>query len=183
MNDQGLIELLRSNKQGLAFKKLYVSFPKIKAMILTRGGSKQDADDVFQESLIILCRKVEAGNFTLSSGLGTYLFSIAKFIWNDELKKRNKTNFESLEEEQDLIDEVEDAWESEKKWKEAENVISGLGEKCIRLLQLFYFEKLSMKIIAKKMDYHSEKIAKNQKYKCLERAREKLNSMSKLNTK
>lgn len=178
MNDQQLIVLLGSGKQHIAFKKLYAYFPKIRTMILARGGSKDDAADVFQEALIILCRKAEGGKFELSSSLGTYLFSVCKFLWNDELKNRRKNFQESLNEETDLIDEISDLWESEKKWKDAETVMATLGERCIQLLQYFYFEKLSMKLIAKKMDYHSEKIAKNQKYKCIERAREKLNSIS-----
>ena len=49
--------------------------------------------------------------------------------------------------------------------------IANLGERCFGLLKLYYFEKLSMRSIAEAMGFGSDRSAKTQKYKCLERAR------------
>lgn len=53
-----------------------------------------------------------------------------------------------------------------------------LGQKCKELLELFYFKKLSMKDISKKLGFASEKVAKNQKYRCIEKAKENLKNLS-----
>ncbi|WP_315821201.1 hypothetical protein [Paraflavitalea speifideaquila] len=52
-----------------------------------------------------------------------------------------------------------------------------LGERCRELLLLFYNGGLKLKDIAARMGYSSENTAKNQKYKCLEAARNKLKEL------
>jgi hypothetical protein len=47
-----------------------------------------------------------------------------------------------------------------------------LGEKCKQILILFYFKKESYKKIATLLDFSDDKIAKNQKYRCLQKAKE-----------
>jgi hypothetical protein len=41
------------------------------------------------------------------------------------------------------------------------------------MLQLFYLKKKSMAELAKEFGFKSEKVAKNQKYKCLQYAKQK----------
>jgi RNA polymerase sigma factor (sigma-70 family) len=179
MQDQKILELLRSQKQEKGFYLLYKEFPKVRKLITSNGGKKEDAEDLFQEALIVLYRKATEPSFTLTSSAGTYLYSICRYMWKDELKKRNRTV--ALKAEQDmekLESDFNEAVEKENKLKLAEDIIRSLGEKCRELLRLFYFEMLSMKSIAQKLGFSSEKIAKNQKYKCIERAKNKLADLS-----
>ncbi len=60
----------------------------------------------------------------------------------------------------------------EKKYQLAERAFSELGKRCQQLLQLFYQQAMSFKDIAQVMQFSSEKIAKNQKYKCLVKAKD-----------
>ena len=60
----------------------------------------------------------------------------------------------------------------EKQFQLAERAFSELGERCKKLLLLFYHKSMSFKDIAKTMQFSSDKIAKNQKYKCLSKARD-----------
>jgi DNA-directed RNA polymerase specialized sigma subunit len=62
--------------------------------------------------------------------------------------------------------------QEEEKFKKAETALQKLGDKCKKLLQLFYAQKKSFKEIADELDFTNEKIAKNQKYRCMEKARE-----------
>ncbi|MGZ4115910.1 MAG: RNA polymerase sigma factor, partial [Bacteroidia bacterium] len=75
--------------------------------------------------------------------------------------------------ESEFITEIE----AEGQFKLAEKVISELGERCKELLILFYFHSKKLKDIASKMGYNSENTAKNQKYKCLEAAKNKLKAL------
>jgi DNA-directed RNA polymerase specialized sigma24 family protein len=68
--------------------------------------------------------------------------------------------------------------EKEGRAKLAEQIILDLGERCRELLLLFYSGSLKLKEIAVKMGYNSENTAKNQKYKCLEQAKEKLKKLT-----
>lgn len=178
MTDQQIIVLLREKQTDKAFVRLYRDFPKVEKLILTKGGSKDDAKDIFQEALIILYRKAQDAQFELTASLGTYLYSVSRFLWKDELKKRNRTETVELGDvSSDLQKDIREANEKESRLKLAETALSSIGERCFELLQKFYFHALSMSQIATEMHLSSENVAKNQKYKCLERARIKLQEL------
>ena len=180
MQDQRTIELIRSNSEDKALTALYRHFPMIRKHIVVNGGNAQDAEDIFQEALIILCRKVKEPGFKLTSQLSTYLFGIGRFLWKDELRKRKPLTNLDVETGLDPVEEkdLETLVEQENEAKLAESILLEMGDRCRELLLLFYNAGLSLKDIATKMGYSSENVAKNQKYKCLEGARNKLRDLT-----
>lgn len=179
MYDFKIIELIRSDNNDKALVALYKHFPMTRKIVLSNGGNTQDAEDIFQEALIILCRKVKDPGFKLTAQLSTYLFSISRFLWKDELKKRKPYATVDIESGFNLAEEreLENMLEQENRAKLAEKILDEMGERCRELLLLFYKAGLKLKDIASKMGYNSESTAKNQKYKCLEGARNKLKEM------
>lgn len=173
MDDQQIIELLKIGKQSKAFLKLYKNYPQVEKLILSKGGSKEDARDVFQEALIIFYEKVCNTEFKLTSAIGTYLYSVCRFLWKDELLKRKGKHIVDLSFDFSSEEESEftQALEREEKFKQMESVLIQIGEKCMQILKMFYYDGLKMQVIASKVGLKSEKIAKNQKYKCMERAK------------
>jgi RNA polymerase sigma factor (sigma-70 family) len=179
MDDHQVINLLRSGSNSKALKALYRSFPMMEKLIRTNGGTRQDAEDIFQEALIILCTQVREKNFRLTAKLSTYLFSICRYLWKDASKKRKldilpdfDTGLTRAEEE------ALDVWrEADQQVSLAEKVLLELGDRCRELLLLFYNGGLKLKDIAARMGYSSENTAKNQKYKCLEAARNRLKEL------
>lgn len=176
MNNEKLIEQLRLGSSQEALKELYKSFPAIRNFIKTHGGNDDDAKDIFQESLLIFYRKIQSDkNFQLSAAVGTYLFSVAKYLWKDALKKKNRevsfiTN--------DIPFEDTNVIEQEEiQMKILDQVLAKLGEKCTQILTLFYYQKKSMEEIANDLDYKTVDTAKTQKYKCLERAKIMVNEL------
>lgn len=176
MTDEKIIELLKANKTDKAFYKLYADFPKIQKMILAKGGTKTDAQDIFQEALIVFYRKVTETDFKLTAKIGTYLYSVSRFLWKDEMAKNKKKNYTEIPEtlSQNELQEMEMLIEKENKLKAIEDVLQTISKKCQEIFQLFYFKNFSMKEIAKKMSYTSERIARTQKYKCMEQAKIKV---------
>lgn len=180
MKDQQIVELIRAGRDDRALLALYRHFTVIKKMILARGGRREDAEDIFQEALMILCRKAREPDFSLTAQLSTYLFSVCRFLWKDELKKRKHAI--PLDWETGLNDPAEQALykttEEEDRARLAEKVLNELGQRCRELLILFYTTKFKLKEIASKMGYSSENTAKNQKYKCLEAAKNRLKELN-----
>ncbi len=169
MNDQNILKLFKDGQRDKAFKKLYQLYPKVERLILSKGGTKQDASDVFQEALIILNRNLEKSDFKLTSSFYTYLYAVSRFIWKDTQKKFSKEELHNLN---DTEVEYFHSVLEEKKYQCAERAFLELGARCRQLLQLFYHKAMSFKEIAKVMQFKSEKIAKNQKYKCLTKAKD-----------
>ncbi len=177
MEDQKIIDLIKSQKPDKVFTTLYKYFPVVKKMIVSNGGRSEDAEDIYQEALIVFYKKAAEADFKLSSSINTYLYSVARFMWMDQFKKQQKRAFVDIEKQHVNESEFSAAIETEDQYKLAEKVISELGERCKELLILFYFQTKKLKDIAKKMGYNSENTAKNQKYKCLEAAKIKLKAL------
>ena len=169
MNDKKILALFKEGQREKAFSKLYALYPKIEALVVSKGGQKQDASDVFQEALIILNRNLEKSDFKLTSSFYTYLYSVSRFIWKDTQKKFSKQELHNLNETE--VEHFHSVLE-EKKYQLAERAFLELGERCQQLLQLFYHKAMSFKAIANVMQFKSEKVAKNQKYKCLAKAKD-----------
>lgn len=169
MSDNKIMGLFKNGKREKAFKELYKLYPRIEKLILSKGGTKADANDVFQEALIILNRNLEKSDFKLTSSFYTYLYSVSRFVWKDTQKQFSKQELHDLESEQVAI---LDAVLEEQKYRTAEQAFRELGERCQQLLKWFYIKKMTFKFIAERMQFKSEKVAKNQKYKCLQKAKD-----------
>jgi RNA polymerase sigma factor (sigma-70 family) len=194
MDDQTILELIRTGKNDLALNALYRNFPAIRKLVRSRGGNTRDAEDIFQEALIILIHKLKK-DFRLSAQLSTYLYGICRFLWNDHLRKqRPQVSFDfssgmlpgndgtlditakselSTAEEVDLHAHLQ----QESRIRLAEQALNELKDRCRELLLVFYHSQLSLKEITAKMGYASENSTKNQKYKCLEAARTRLKEL------
>lgn len=177
MNDQQIIQQLKSGEQVKAFTSLYKAFPLVKSHIRKNNGTSVEAEDIFQEALFILLKKIQDPNFELSSTLSTYVFGISKFLWNNQLRKKKpgySSVIEMAEDEMDFNFEEQ----NNEKINLAQQALASISEKCKEILHFFYIEKYSMKTIAEKFGYTSEQNAKTQKYKCLEKARHEFEQMS-----
>jgi RNA polymerase sigma factor (sigma-70 family) len=179
MDDQPILELIRTGRNDLALNALYRNFPAIRRMIRARGGTYSDTEDIFQEALLILLKRAAQPEFQLTAKLSTYLYSVCTYLWNDHLKHQRpqvaleETTDLSAAEETDLTAAIR----RESRIRLAEQALNDLKYRCRELLLLFYQQKLSLKAIALKMGYGTENSAKNQKYKCLEAARTRLKEL------
>lgn len=83
--------------------------PRITFYILKKGGKKEDAQDVFQEALIVLMRKVKAPDFELKSSFYSFLFGICRNIWLQKIIPETKRK--SLVETQETTVYMDKLWD------------------------------------------------------------------------
>ncbi|MCW3467467.1 RNA polymerase sigma factor [Chitinophaga nivalis] len=146
-------------------------FPMVLRMILQHNGSEDDAKDIFQEAIIVLYEKVSKSDFTLSSRLKTFLYSVCRHLW---LKKIQRTYgmyalSPEMEEVIPAAEELEEHTTRDQQFRIMEGAMSSMGEPCKTILEDYYLHKKSMQEIAVKFGYTNAENAKNQKYKCLMR--------------
>jgi len=151
----------------------------VSSFIINYGASEQDADDVFQETVIAFINIVQQGKFRMEASIKTFLVSVARNIWRNEQKKRMRTDFREQRFESGRAqseDEINE-WinESEKK-RQLRDLVFKLGEPCRKLLMLFYYENLSMREILDHLPYENEQVVRNKKYKCLQQLMEIMKS-------
>jgi RNA polymerase sigma factor (sigma-70 family) len=62
--------------------------------MINYGASEQDAEDVFQETVIAFIDIVQKGKFRMESSIKTFLVSVARNIWRNEVKRsKDRTDF------------------------------------------------------------------------------------------
>ena len=168
MKDHLIIEQLKSQQGVRAFRRLYAYFGAVKKYVKSNSGTAQDAEDVFQDALFILYKKVNDSDFKLTSSIESYLFGIAKNLWHERLRKKVQDQTAFLE---STNYNSNDAAEIEFKSSIAEKAILLITEQCKQILDLFYLKRRSMDEIASILSYSSVNAAKTAKYKCLEKAK------------
>jgi len=171
--DEEIITGIQSG-DSIAIQKLYTAYyPVVSKMIINNQGSHEEAQDIFQETVMVLYDKVAQGNFQLSSKLKTFLYAVSKRLWLKQLT-RGKSRYHT-----DLIDDHEDRLIADEAIEEhevlennllhMEEALEGLGEPCKTILQDFYILNRSMADICERFGYTNTDNAKTQKYKCLQR--------------
>ncbi|OFZ56394.1 MAG: hypothetical protein A3D92_04505 [Bacteroidetes bacterium RIFCSPHIGHO2_02_FULL_44_7] len=151
-------------------RQLYAKWPDVRRYLKTLGCAAQDAEDIFQEALLVFVRKLEDPNFELTVEPFFYVKNTCKFLWYNQARKEAKYRTVELEEQ---FEEVNDDWmQKEMKLKSIEGALSKIGKQCQELLQRFYGLGESMSDIAQKLGLRNDKVAKAQKYRCITKVKE-----------
>ena len=178
MSDQKIIDLIKNGKHSKALDKLYKIYPAVEKYVTDYGGTKMDAQDIFQDGLLIFIGKISDTNFQLSSSISTFVFGICKNLNRENTRRTsNKINEVPEPHNDEHAKSVEEFLAEEQKYQELDKILTKLDKKCLKMLKMFYYQKLSMKVIASKLGFKSEASAKTQKYKCLEKARKLISSV------
>lgn len=146
-------------------------FPNVVSFIRKMGGSLDEAQDIFQDALIIYYEK----NLLLGNKADNetqYITGISRHLW---FRKYNKDRlFLTMPELWEPPSEKEEAKVSEKLL----HFVERSGKKCLELLTAFYYDKLNMRELAEKFGFSGERSATTQKFKCLEKVREGIKNRS-----
>ncbi len=151
-------------------KALYKKWPEMRRFLATVGCLSVDAEDIFQEALLIYSRKKEDPLFILTVEPFYYVKNTCKLLWYNEARKQKKLPKTELTNEEI---ELDDSWfQKEMKIRNIEKALGQLGKQCQEILQLFYGLGWNMVDIANKIGLRNDKVAKAQKYRCLQKAKE-----------
>ena len=174
MTEIQLVQLLKE-KDEQAFKLLYKYYPKIRSYLRGFGASIQEVEDIYHESLYIMMNKLDDPQFELTSSVNTFLFGICKnkyiTLSREQKKKYDDDWIDNLTSETELNVDVQEALKEDRKYELAQKALRQLEDRCRKLLNAFYVEKRRMKEIALEFGFSSDRVAKTQKYRCLEAAK------------
>ncbi len=173
-----LLDAFLSNKE-VPIKEFYIDeYPKTKYYVLKNGGTLDNANDVFQEAYFACWKKLSTGKFRPKNKaeIEAYLFTIAKNKWIDFTRTAAKKKTISIDEKIYELTDDETSKSSDRIEKEHQlnitlTAFENLGQACKDLLTQFYFQKLSLRDIAKNLDME-EASAKNKKYRCIQKLKE-----------
>jgi RNA polymerase sigma factor (sigma-70 family) len=176
ISDNTLLEDLK-NENSASFEVVYkFYFPSVATYITQNFGNVEDAEDIFQEAIIVLLQKIRYTDFVLTSSLKTYLFAIAKNLWLKRLRDNklitvNNFDMYNQESEQFTFDLQSEPSNEEK----VTSWLTKITQNCQRILKAIFFYKEPMESLMQKMGWKNKHTAANQQYKCIQQVKKQKN--------
>ena len=155
-SDEAIIEGLRLRSDYI-IKYIYQEiFHMILFMVTKNNGTEEDAEDNFQDSLIVVYKKIKANELDLSCSFRTYIYSVSRNLWLQKLSKRVQYAAQFADVEGYINMEEDYIYERNnneiEKFRLYQQHFFTLSSDCQKVLQLF-MKKLSLKEIAEEMGY------------------------------
>jgi DNA-directed RNA polymerase specialized sigma24 family protein len=164
---------IKKNKtdRSALFEKLYEpGFYRVASFIANHGGTYEEAQDIFQDALVILCQHLESKR-QIDSELA-YVIGISKNLWYARNEQRSR---DLVTDKSTQVFDAETPTINEDRLLQ---VLKNTGRKCMDLLVDFYYGNAGIKTIMKQFGFASEHSASVQKYKCIEKLRETIRTKS-----
>ncbi|MGA0559983.1 RNA polymerase sigma factor [Larkinella sp. VNQ87] len=172
--DHSLLEALRAG-DAWAYEWVYQQYyPSVARFVQRNQGSEGDAEDIFQEAVILLHQKITSADFRLTATLKTFLFSIAKNLWLKKLRDEklvvvSDDQLIALQESQEVV-----SAESTPAEIQAERLSAWMARitgHCQQVIQSIYFSQEPIDHLMVTMGWKNRHTAVNQKYKCIQQLR------------
>lgn len=169
-----LFEALR-HETPAAFEHLYRQYYRMTAAYVTQnGGSGDDAQDVFQETLVALVKNLRKPEFALQAKLSTYLYAVARNIWLYRRRGQtantpieNQTVAQQISDFPDMTDDsMSEITAHEQKHLLMARIFAQIGADCRELLRRYYYEDTPLKDIAHIMGF-TEAFVRVKKNRCM----------------
>ncbi|MBX2828753.1 MAG: sigma-70 family RNA polymerase sigma factor [Flavobacteriaceae bacterium] len=172
-----LVKAIKSNDE-MVLKKLYQeNFRKVEVHIIKNKGSVPQAKDIYQEAFLAMYQNIKEDKFVPrnETALQGYLFQISKNKWTDFLRSSQFKKTTHIPDGLQLKEETssngsELRQENDQKELNAIHAFQKMGTECKKLLEVFYFQKKSLREIASLFDI-GEASARNKKYRCIQKLR------------
>lgn len=167
LSDEQIIHSIRIGDDS-ALSYLYEkNIRMIMKYIIQNNGTDANAREILQDALVVLWENARKDNFELKSKISTYLYSISRNKWMQELTRRKKhTSLEAVHNNPSSVPGADFTLEEEELSKIFKECISRLSPLCQHILTAFYYEERSMQEISKIYGLANEDVAKSKKYQC-----------------
>ncbi len=172
--DEQIIELVKTGGTALTPVLHYLYHHsgyrgRIMQLIQQKSGSREDAEDIFQDGIRHLVVNIRHGKFRASSSIQSYLTRICLNLWHTQFNRsvRLRAIKQELPQEEQVADSPEDVVLYQERAQLLENTLSQLGEPCKKVLGLWALS-YSMKEIAKQTNYKNEAVVRKKKHQCFQ---------------
>lgn len=156
-----------------AFGQLYKAyFGMVNRFVTNNNGRTGDAEDIFQDTMMVLLEKLRQDNFQLTASIKTYIMAISKNLWLKRLRNVSReTEFTDIH-GNNFYEEISISIEQEKNyWDKLQNYIHKISDHCQGLIHDIFFKEKAIEQIQQEYGYSTKHNAQNQKHKCVEQIR------------
>lgn len=180
LNDQQILEGLRQEQQfGRCVRQIYQKcYEMVESFILENSGTPQDAEDIFQEAILVFVQLAENDRLSGTASIRTVMYSISRNMWLDTLRKNSrymvKEKFSAHE--VPLQEDSSEQMARQEKQEAIMEVFEQLGEPCKSLLLAYYYEGANFTELLHRFEgrFKNEQVIRNRKSKCLKSLKKQL---------
>ena len=170
-SDEEILEGLKK-RDNRTLQYIYSNhYDMVRQLIINNNGSDDDAEDVFQEALIIIFKRLkDEGELELTSAFGTYIYSVARLIWLKKLRELRKMDITELNKEmEEYIEFEEPPPVQDKDFRMAvyQRNLLLIPDDCQQILRLTA-QNVKSKDIADKLGFRSESYVRKRRHFCKE---------------
>lgn len=145
--------------------------------------SREEARDIFQESVMALYKGIKTGKITeIQMTVKAYLFGIGKKVYLNKLRKK-QIETTGMENVPNLSEELFQKKIEEESLNNLQKNILKLLEKmrnpCRAIIYSFYYKGWTMQEIAEEMGYRNARVVKSQKVRCIGTLRKRVGAVAK----
>ena len=166
--DARILDQLRKGDEEVLAALYQTNERQVSAFVMRNNGTRDDAEDMLQEALVILWERVRSGRYEQKAKISTFIFATIRNMWMRKLARARReiaTDMEGNPVRSDDKTALEEMIETEKTAGVAV-ALNKLGDPCRKLLLLYYWEERSMEEIATQMAFANADTAKSKKYQC-----------------
>ncbi|MDX2133436.1 MAG: RNA polymerase sigma factor [Saprospiraceae bacterium] len=148
------------------------------AHVCRQRGNRQDGEDVYQEAVILLDRKVRQGDYRGEGSLDAFFMGIVRQHWFNERRRNSKSRFLHTDNPPELpaAGDPEQDYLLAERQEQLGKLLKQLNHKCRKILILYQLGH-SMDDIARVMGYANSNVAKKETCLCRRRFLELLKAI------
>ncbi len=175
IEEKEIPSFIRQGKDKAVIELLYQNvFPKVKNYITSRGGIRDDANDIFQDALLYFYNQIIAKEFNEEKyKVYGYLFRLSINRWLNKIKKHNRMTLVEDMADNDFTTDSTENFAAIDFLNQEENLIKSLftdlGDKCTELLNYTIYSQLLLEDVAIRMGMSSVGAVKMQLKRCKEK--------------
>ena len=171
LSDEEILTGLRKRDNRVLQYIYKNSFNAVKQLIVNNAGSENDAEDIFQEALIVIFRKLkDEQDFELTAAFNTYLYSISRLLWLKHLRNIKKIEIDPLNrdmEERIEFEEPSPVQDKDLRMAIYQRTLLRIPEDCQKILKLTA-QDITSKEIARQLGFRSEGYVRKRRHFCKE---------------
>jgi len=171
LSDEEIIAGIRKRDNRVLQYIYKNSFNPVKQLVLHNAGSDSDAEDIFQEALIIIFKKLkDEPEFELTSAFSTYIYSISRLLWLKHLRNFKKIEIDPLNRDMEERIEFEEplpVQDKDLRLAIYQRTLLLIPEDCQKILKLTA-QDISSKEIARQLGFRSEGYVRKRRHFCKE---------------
>lgn len=166
-SENELLSALQNDDKN-SIKYVYQSFWSLNRKFMKHyNGRLEDAEDLYQESMLAFLKKVQCKNFKRECLLTTFFVSICRNQWRSFLKKSRKfTDLDAITNSKHPIEEtLKEDWLPDD--EHLTNAVNSLPPAQRNVIEDFYWQKKRLTQIAQERKYRGPEVVKQIKHRAV----------------